>query len=331
MKDRIECPYGEGEAILKKEPRSLSYRKNEFAVMAHFYKCENCGEEFTTNEADQITLIQAHNQYREKNGIPFPEEIRSIRNKFGLSAVKMSDVLGLGENGYGNYEKGEIPTPAIGTLIRTVEKPENFLSLLKSRNLRKADKALVKVISHVEHIIIEENAKSECFNMPANLVTANNFNGYSVFNADKIEHLLVHYIHECKQEYNDKLKLVTLLFFTDFCHYKNYGHSICGLSYQKKHIGPLAYGFDHILSNFEKNRTIYHEWEILVDGKAREIFRTHPNENAKVVFNEEERKTIDWVTSHYKNCPTEELIRESAGLNLTLSEDLIGFQENAFV
>ncbi|SEB04063.1 type II toxin-antitoxin system antitoxin SocA domain-containing protein [Pedobacter hartonius] len=334
MKDRIECPFGEGEAVLKKEPRSLSYRKYEFTVIAHYYKCEDCGEEFTTNEADHITLIQVHNQYRERNGIPFVEEIRDIREKYGLSASKMSEVLRLGENGYGNYEKGEIPTPAIGALIKTAERPENFLSLLKSHNLIKNDKAIIKAISHVEHMIREERDNPDHFNISVNFGIPNNFTGYSMLNRSKIKHLLIHYIHECKDEYNDKLKLIKLLFFTDFSHYRNFGHSVSGLSYQKKNFGPMPYCFDTILNYFEQQDIIYQDWEILVDGKAREIIRTHRNIKTNEVFNEEEKSTIDLVTGYYKNSPTEDLVKKSTELNLKSSNDtendLIGFQENAF-
>jgi len=334
MKDRIECPFGEGEAVLKKESRSLSYRKHEFTVIAHYYKCKNCGEEFTTNEADHITLVQAHNQYRERNGIPFVEEIRDIRGKYGLSASKMSEILGLGENGYGNYEKGEIPTPAIGTLIKTAARPENFLFLLKSHNLRKEDKAISRAISHVETIIRNDHGKPDYFEKSTYLRIPNNFTGYSILNTTKIEHLLIHFIHECKNEYNDKLKLIKLLFFTDFSHYRNFGHSVSGLSYQKKNFGPVAYCFDTIFSYFEQQDIIYQDWEILVDGKAREIIKTHRDMDSNKVFNEQEKSTIDQVIGHYKNSSTEDLVKKSSALNLKSSNDtendLIGFQENAF-
>jgi len=335
MKEKIECPFGKGMAVLKRETRSLSYRRYEFKVIAHFYKCEDCGEEFTTNEADHITLIQAHNQYREKNGIPFSEEIQLIREKYGLSATKMSDVLGLGENGYGNYEKGEIPTPAIGTLIKTAERPENFLFLLQSHNLRKEDKSIIKAISHVEAMIRDRKGKQGYFDISINMTMPSNYTGYATLNTTKIEYLLIHYIKECKEEYNDKLKLTKLLFFTDFFHYKNFGHSVSGLSYKINNVGPVPYCFDNIFSYFEQSDAIYQDWEIIAGGKAREIFKTRHNESTKELFSEQEKSTIDWITGHYKNSPTADLIKKSSELNLKSSKetkvDLIGFQENAFV
>ena len=107
MKQVIECAYCDGQAQLQKTGKELKYRAELFKVVEHFYKCEKCAEEFTTTETDSVTLLQAHNQYRERHFIPFPEEILAIRDKYELSATKLSEVLGLGINGYGNYEKGE--------------------------------------------------------------------------------------------------------------------------------------------------------------------------------------------------------------------------------
>ena len=80
--------------------------------------------------------MQAHNQYRERHSIPFIEDICAIRGNYELPANKMSEVLGLGVNGYSNYEKGEIPTPAIGNLINTISDPNVFIGLLhRAKNI----------------------------------------------------------------------------------------------------------------------------------------------------------------------------------------------------
>ena len=65
MKKKLECPYCDGIANLQKEASELRYRKDVFKIVAHFYKCENCEEEFTTTEADDVSLNQARDQYRE--------------------------------------------------------------------------------------------------------------------------------------------------------------------------------------------------------------------------------------------------------------------------
>jgi methionyl-tRNA formyltransferase len=81
----------------------------------------------------------------EKNNIPFPEEIIAIRHKYDLSAAKMCDVLGLGANGYSNYENGEIPTPAYGNLISAASEPQTFMNLLEKAKEHFSEKTFKKV------------------------------------------------------------------------------------------------------------------------------------------------------------------------------------------
>jgi len=155
MKQRIECPYCDGQAVLKREARVLTYRKEDFKIVAHFYQCEKCREEFTTTESDTISLVQAHNQYREKHNIPFPEEIAAIRHKYNLSAAKMSEVLGFGANGYSNYENGEIPVPAYGNLINAAAEAKTFMQFLDNAKEHFSDAAFKKTKEIIVRLISE--------------------------------------------------------------------------------------------------------------------------------------------------------------------------------
>ena len=67
MKTKVECPYCDGIAALKIVPKEIKYRKEEFRVNAHFYKCEKCQEEFTTTETDAFTMELVNELFRQKN------------------------------------------------------------------------------------------------------------------------------------------------------------------------------------------------------------------------------------------------------------------------
>jgi len=116
----MKSPITGKEMTLKRKKNSLSFRKEEFMIFSHFYLCEDTGEEFTSTELDEINLLQVHNQYRDKHNLPFPFEIKEIRNKYGLSGTKMSEILGFGVNSYRNYEHGEVPSNSNGRLIQLV-------------------------------------------------------------------------------------------------------------------------------------------------------------------------------------------------------------------
>ena len=99
----------------------IDFRKERFNILFHYYEDEGSDEVFTDEELDTLNLNQAYNQYREKYRIPFPDAIRSIREKYGLSAAKMSEVLGFGTNIYRQYEAGEVPSISNARLIDNIE------------------------------------------------------------------------------------------------------------------------------------------------------------------------------------------------------------------
>ena len=112
-----------------KEQRSMIFRKETFDIVFHYYQCEDSREQFTSAALDELNMNQVYNQYRDKFNIPFPDEINNIRSKYGLSASKMSEILGFGVNSYRQYEAGEIPSVANAKLIQMVDDPQNFMEM----------------------------------------------------------------------------------------------------------------------------------------------------------------------------------------------------------
>lgn len=111
------CPICDNESNLIINKKSYKFRKDNFNIFEHFYKCEKCDNEFTNTTLDELNINQVYNQYRQKYNIPFPEQILTLRIKYDLSAIKMAEVLGFGVNQYGKYEKGEIPSVSNAFLL----------------------------------------------------------------------------------------------------------------------------------------------------------------------------------------------------------------------
>lgn len=93
-------PFSGGNVIHKQDDPELIFRKERFQYIYHYYQCEDTKEKFTTKKIDEINLSQVYNQYRIKYGIPFPDEIKHVRKMNELSASKMSEILGFGDNQY---------------------------------------------------------------------------------------------------------------------------------------------------------------------------------------------------------------------------------------
>jgi len=333
MQRRIECPYCDGMANLQKETRELTYRKEQFKIIAHFYKCEKCGQEFTTTEADTISLVQAHNQYRERHNIPFPEEIAAIREKYELSAAKMSEVLGLGANGYSNYEKGEMPVPAMAKLIATAAKPSVFRKFLSDARSHFSDNAFAKAKEKVDFLIDQEKEFNPFYSSLNIYNEPNNYTGYIRPSEEKITGLIGIYIQKCNPEFNDKLKLNKLLFYTDFCHYKDHGRSISGLSYRAIQYGPVPANYDNIYTYLENEQIIRSEWLRLSNGSAREVFKTD-GDFATGLFSAEELATISKITTRFHETSTWDIVdlshKEKAWKELEAKKELISYQDYAF-
>ncbi len=333
MNQIIDCPYCNGQAHLQKTGNELTFKKEVFKVVEHFYKCEKCEEEFTTTEADTVTLLQAQNQYRERYFIPFPDEIRTIREKYDLPASKMSEVLGLGVNGYSNYEKGEIPTPAIGNLISTADKAEVFKTMLEKAKHHFSNGSYSNALEKVS-CLIEEEKSSKPFYVKLNQYTEpGSFTGYRRPNKEKIAGVLIAFISKCNIEFNDKLKLNKLLFYTDFVNYKLYGYSITGLSYRAIDYGPVPSCYDNIYAYFENENIISSKWIKDSNGSAKETFVTElefdPN-----LFTKEENQVLDIISDTFKNMSSWDLVelshKEKGWIDLHLERELINYQQYAF-
>lgn len=56
----------------------------------------------------------------------------AIRKRYGISAQKMSLLLGIGINQYRLYEQGEVPSVSNGRMIRLISNPKVMLDILES-------------------------------------------------------------------------------------------------------------------------------------------------------------------------------------------------------
>lgn len=67
------------EMVVKKELRKMTYRKKEFNILFHSCYCADFNESFEDEVLAELNYNQVINQYMEKHNIPFPEDIKAIR------------------------------------------------------------------------------------------------------------------------------------------------------------------------------------------------------------------------------------------------------------
>ena len=66
-------------------------------VDAQVLVCADCGEEFFCEELDNATLVNAYNKYRRNHKLLFPEDIKKIREQYGLSQRSFAKLLNWGD------------------------------------------------------------------------------------------------------------------------------------------------------------------------------------------------------------------------------------------
>ncbi len=62
IKDRIDSPFTDGDAVLKRKVNSFEFRKANYEIVEHYYVCANTHNEFTTSDVENINLSQVYHQ-----------------------------------------------------------------------------------------------------------------------------------------------------------------------------------------------------------------------------------------------------------------------------
>jgi putative zinc finger/helix-turn-helix YgiT family protein len=84
-------------------------------------RCERCGEEFFTHEQSLAASRSRASVLRAHEGLLAPEEIRSIRARYGLSQAELERMLGLGAKTVVRWECGTVrQSQAADLLLRIV-------------------------------------------------------------------------------------------------------------------------------------------------------------------------------------------------------------------
>lgn len=215
----------QGEKIFQ-EVRTVNFRKEEFAYV-HSGIIDSDGEMWTTSQMDEVNTSQVYNQYRFKHGIPFPDEISAIREHYGLSAAKMSQILGFGINQYRMYEDGEVPSVSNARTIMAAREKAVFLSFIEASKGEIGEHEYIRVKNKVLHA----DGDYTSVNHPSE------YTGFRSMSLTKILNVVQFFIAKIGATFITKMN--KLLFYVDFLHYRRYGYGITGITYKALPYGPV--------------------------------------------------------------------------------------------
>ena len=307
----MNSPVTGKEMKLIKERRSMDFRKETFEIVFHYYKCDDSGEQFTTTAFDELNMNQIFNQYRDKFNIPFTDEIIRIRQKYGLSAAKMSEILGFGINTYRQYEADEMPSIANAKLIHMVDDPKYFIDMVElCASLD--DKSRLKYVHKAELQVEERKRNISNLNFQEYLLgdhLADVYSGYRNPSFEKLTEMVVYFSEQISPF---KTKMNKLLFYTDFLMFKKSCFSISGIRYKAIDMGPVPCNFQSIFE-YQVNKN---EIDILTTefpgGYSGEQFVARKDRPFNSdLFSENELAVIEKVATYFKQTSTIDIIELS--------------------
>ena len=220
-----EIKFVDGERLFT-EPRTVVFRKEQFDYI-HVGIMDKNGETWTTTELDKTNTNQIYNQYRIHHGIPFPDEICALRKYYGLSVLKMSEILGFGANQYRYYENGEIPSISNARMLIAIRDKHTFLSFLEASTHIIGEKDYAKIYKRIMGL--------PEYKSPVKQPSA--LSGYVSYSSAKVAATIKYFIQEMEGVFVTKMN--KLLFYADFLCYRRKGYGLTGMQYAALPYGPV--------------------------------------------------------------------------------------------
>lgn len=299
----IDSPFSGGRVWEVSDVEERDFRKERYSVHVRYYLCEDTGEQFTTKEQDSLWVNELYGQWRVRHGVPFPDEIKSIRLKYGLNYSQISKIMGFGINQWKQYEDGLMPSESNGKMIKSIGSKNTMLILLDSSKGEFSESEYEKLQQQIK--CVEEDVTVSDFY--TRLVYgdeggASIYNGYGAKNVNKVSAMVRLLLSKCGGV--APIKLGSMMFYSDFYHYRRVGRSISGLKYRALKYGPSPRKCDTILDNIEgviKEVT-------LTDNGVNTVLYSSELSGERDVLERCELETLEAIAAEFGNMTTSEVI-----------------------
>lgn len=309
---KVICPYCEKKTNVQfvETIEDFEIRGESIPVKVEYFTCAECGGDFDDPKSDKDPIEKAYREYRFRKGMMQPEDIRELRNQYGLTQKELSDLLGWGGVTLNRYENGSLQTEANDKMLRLLKKPGNLFSLIESRPDAIPEEKRQTLINRLNKIDDEACSLQSLYEKIFSKYPVDEYSGYQKMDLDKFKNAVLYF---CFPNGAWKSKLNKEMFYADFKHNKEYGVPITGSNYVRIPYGPspdkYAYHYatlteldvisieEEIIGNYigeilkskvKPDLTLFSDSELLVLASVKEFFK---NFTAKEIedFSHEER------------------------------------------
>ena len=313
----------ETKVITKRESYDVCGESIE--VDAQILVCAECGEEFYCEELDNATLIRAYNEYRRRHKLLLPEEIKKIREQYGLSQRSFAKLLNWGDKTICRYENGSIQDKAHNSLLLFLREPEDMRTYLTENEIVLDERQKAKLLDTVDKLEQDKEYRAgrRFFEIFFSRIPSEE-NGFKGFDYEKLCAMVLFFAH--KSTGLLKTKLMKLLNYSDMVFYKENGISISGLRYKHLPYGPVPDNFDIILGKMAADHLAH--IEVIYDG-AYEKHQVVPEcDVPEGVLSDSEVEMLNRIYEKFKSFGSVEISdysHKEKGYNATKTGQIISY------
>lgn len=284
------------QALVKNEP--VDYEQI-------YYLCDREKEEFAPAKVMDENLLRSKDAYRAAKRLLTSEQIKDIRQNYGLTQKEFSNLLGWGDITIQRYEKKLIQDETYDNLLRIVGLNPSFGLELLDKHQAYFDQEQYAEIRKTLILKIKEKSNEylkiqEIRNSYLEYEKESDFNGFKKVNIPKINVVLSYFPKFINPLY--KVKLMKLLWYSDAIYFKNYGKSMTGLVYQHLPMGavPVAYNDILYLSAIKVEEELFEDYT---------GYRIYANKEINLsAFTLEELSVLNKVAGFFKDKTTREIV-----------------------
>lgn len=283
------------EALTIERTASYTFKDETFKIKERVLQCP-CGEDLYDELLDSETMKTLVSLYEDRVGLTL-DEIKSIRNQYGLSMELFSRILGWSKATIVRYETGKyIPDSSHMHVLKQLkeypEKIDDFYKRNKHKFNEKEQERINKRLATNDQRSVELRLE-KVLNINYKLYEKTLDSGYGTFDLTKVMNMVSFFAQNGVQ----KTKLMKLLFYADFLYFKRNLLSITGMPYVRYPYGPVPKDYDLLLSTIQKNEFIDIENEYYNEYTFIHIKATQPVDPS--VFNEEEVNVLSHIQDHF--------------------------------
>ncbi|MBI4304383.1 MAG: DUF4065 domain-containing protein [Chloroflexi bacterium] len=301
--NKVLCPnceqYTQATSGVQKE--TYNVRGEPIEVEAEVVVCQRCGSKVFDEERDSRNLEKAYNRYREKYGLLSPDQIRTIREKYGLSQRALSRLLGWGEITIHRYESGAIQDKVHDNMLRLIENPENLQKLFKANRSMLPAGVAVNLQKRMTTFLQEDSEKTfqVCFERLVSHSHVDLTSGFKEYDLEKLKNMILYLAKRLDGVM--KTKLNKLLWYCDFLHFRETSISISGAQYVCLTYGPVPNNYELIIADMiheglvEKNEISFDRARGVVGEELTVL--AEPQEE---IFSQQEIRVMNFVADKFR-------------------------------